>query len=368
MTKKQFSHIILFGLLVLIMVVFLCSFLESENSSDFCSRFYTYTALEENTVDAVFIGTSGVDRYWVAAQAYDEYGMTVYPLSTEAMPSWLYTDILEYALEHHQPELVLVDTRAFLQDNESELMDIRARRVLDLFTLYSPEWFRAVFKTMDAIHSVDPERPRLDISFLFPSVRYHAKWETATRHIFTNSFGNYFDPYLGIYVGNGYCVNVEKQVPTLRDDVQEELDPLSLAAFYDFIALAREHELQLLFVDSPRFWDEHYMHRLNALEELIAQEGLDYMSWYDADSENTFSIALDPDVHFLDSGHVNFYGAQIFTADLAAYINDNYNLPDRRDEQSVRLHWEGVNTQLQAYMDYLKETFVPPEKPEADSQ
>ena len=72
MTKQQITKVVAFCLIVCIMLLCLCDLFEHNNLSNYSRRIHTYRTLEEDTVDAVFLGTSGVDRYWIAAKAYEE--------------------------------------------------------------------------------------------------------------------------------------------------------------------------------------------------------------------------------------------------------------------------------------------------------
>ena len=44
--------------------------------------------------------------------------------------------------------------------------------------------------------------------------------------------------------------------------------------------------------------------------------------------------------------HVNFYGAEKFTDALAAYLNEHYDLPDRRNDEAVKGDWDGIYDEL----------------------
>lgn len=95
MTKKQVVKCIAFLLSVSLMLILLCDLFETENIENFDQNMYTYRDLPKGTADAVFLGTSGVDRFWIAPQAYEDYGMTVHNLSYDAFPAWLYTNIID---------------------------------------------------------------------------------------------------------------------------------------------------------------------------------------------------------------------------------------------------------------------------------
>ena len=88
MTKNQIIRTVAFLLVVSVLLLTLCDLFEYENSH-ISERIETYQQLPEDTVDAVLVGTSGIDRYWVTPKAYEEHGITAYPLSTDGMPPWM---------------------------------------------------------------------------------------------------------------------------------------------------------------------------------------------------------------------------------------------------------------------------------------
>ena len=173
MTKNQFFRCVAFLLAVCALLVVLCDLFEQENHQSCDRSFYLYRSYEDNTIDAVYIGTSGVDNYWISTQAYEDYGMTVHPLSTEGMPPWLYTNMMDEAFAYQNPRLVILDIRGFTQANKRDedfdfmTIDACARRVLDGMDHFSLNRIKTAFKAMKVIHSVDETAPRFDISYLF---------------------------------------------------------------------------------------------------------------------------------------------------------------------------------------------------------
>ena len=57
---------------------------------------------------------------------------------------------------------------------------------------------------------------------------------------------------------------------------------------------------------------------------------------------------------FYDPNHSNFFGAVKFTDALAAYIDAQYDLPDRRNDPVVQEHWGGVYEKITTTIeDYI---------------
>lgn len=359
MTKKQIFRYIAFLLAVCITLVVLCDLFEQENHNSCDRSFYLYRTYPKDTVDAVYIGTSGVDNYWISSQAYEEYGMTVHPLSTEGMPAWLYRNLIDEALTYQTPELILLDIRGFTQDvdptEEFEFMtlDARIRRVLDAMDFFSLNRIRTAFRAMEVVHSLDPSAPRWDISYLFSFVKYHSKWSDREYRLSSN-IGQRTHKYGGFNANDVFSTAMIPQTPFPYDpDITQELDPLCEQSLREILAYAGERNLQILFVDSPVFLDEGRNGRTNQVYRILEEAGMDYVGFYDASSETGFSIGLDPETDFHDAAHVNFFGAQKYTRALSEYLDVHYDLPDRRTDPQAQDCWDGVNDRLNEFIASL---------------
>lgn len=362
MTKKELIRMIAFGLVVCLMLGFLCDLFENENHKNYDSRVYTYRTLEKNTVDAVFIGTSGVDRYWVAPKMYEDHGMVVYPLAVDGMPAWLYKEMLEYALQYQNPELVMLDVRAFTQDAsmdgwKSKDMDIKAHRVLNAFPWFSPLWLRTAFKAMRLVHQADETEPRFNISLLLSFVRFHQKWQEIGLSVFEENLGSKIHEFGGFYMHPGKsAVSVPLEDFVYDGDTKQELDPICEEAFYEVIDYARERGVEILFVDTPQNPAKHEMLRANYIYEKLDELGINYVTYYaPGDEEHPFTIDLDPETDFYNDSHTNYFGAVKFSEVLATYLDENYDLPDRRNDPAVGAYWNGIQDRIEELIAYYLE-------------
>lgn len=359
MTKKQILRAVAFLLAVCVLLVVLCDLFEQENHQSCDRSFYTYRTYPENIIDAVYIGTSGVDNYWIAPQAYEEYGLTVHPLATEAMPPWLYTNMMDEALAYQSPELILLDIRAFTQASKLEesfdfmTIDACARRVLDAMDLFSLNRLKTAFKVMEVVHELDETAPRWDISYLFSFVKYHSKWSDE-EYRFSSNLGQRAHKYCGFNANDAFSTAQVPQTPVVYDSTYiEDLDPLCEAALYEVLDYIREKDLQVLFVDTPQFLARDRIGRTNRVLQILEEEGMDYLTFYTDAPDGSFAIDLDPETDFHDSAHVNYFGAQKYTAALGAYIHGNYDLPDRRNDENAVASWGGVYDSLNEYIASL---------------
>lgn len=349
MTKKEFGRSIAFVLVVCLVLILLCDLFEQANYSNFDKRFTTYRNLNEDTIDAVWIGTSGVDRYWIGAKAYEEYGMTVYPLTVDAMPTWLFTNVIEEVYTYQNPELIIIDIRAYGQDNvNAGAMDVRARRILDAMDFFSVNRIKTAFDTMEIIHENFEEEPEFEISYLLPFVKYHSKWEEDDYTI-SGNLGNKEHAYLGFYMSSALSIDKVPQTPVVyTPDYYEELDPIAEASLYDFLEYIDENDLNVLFVDTPKFKTEQEIGRANTVYKILDEYEADYINFCVTDEEGNFTYIPDFDFEsdFYNEGHVNYYGAEKFTDVFAAYLDENYDLPDHRSDESIQEDWDGIYTKI----------------------
>ena len=176
MNKKQALRAAAFLLITVVLIFYLCDIFEYK-SSHMSERFRTYRELPANTVDAVYIGSSAVDRYWIAGQAFEDYGMTVYPLSTNGQPSWLIKNIIAEAYRYQDPKLFIFDVRSFAVDitEDTGITDARCRYVIDTLEFFSKNRIDAIKRTKDVMCRIDPTISKYDMSYYFTFVKYHNK-------------------------------------------------------------------------------------------------------------------------------------------------------------------------------------------------
>lgn len=349
MTKKEIGRCIAFALVLCVVLLLLCDLFELENTRNIDMRFTTYRNLNEDTVDAVWIGTSGVDRYWVAPKAYEEYGITLYTLASDAMPTWLFINTIEEAYAYQNPELILVDLRAYGQNNSSaKTMGVRARRLLDSMELLSVNRIKTALTTAQTIHESFEEESPYGLSYLVPFIKYHTMWAEEDYRISSN-LGNREHSYLGFYMNATLSVQKGKSKNVVYDaDYYEELDPVAEKSLYDLIEYAKTNNIELLFVDTPQFKNEKEMGRANTVIRILEEEGMNYINYCQTDEAGNFvnGLTLDPKGDFYNDGHVNYYGADKFTATLAAYLDEHYDLPDRRNDAAVQEQWDGIYSKI----------------------
>lgn len=341
MTKKEVFRCVAFLLLVCLLLVGLTDIFELDYPSS-SRRFYSYRCFEKNTVDAVYFGTSAVGRYWIGAKAYDEYGMTVYPLSVDTMPVWMYSILVDEAFAYQDPQLLIFDTRPFAQSHTAENAGVRARRVLDSMEVLSVNRMKAAMKTMEVIHRLDDTKPAFDASYILSFAKFHTKWSDDDFSV-ENQYDKKKQEFGGYNLHFLLSIDHKAQNPVKYDEnYYEQLDPLSEESLYELLDYTNELGVKVLFVDSPQYMSKQERGRANTVRKILQEQGASYISYNFPSASQGLNLQMDPETDYYDDAHVNYYGAEKYTANLAAYLDTHYDLPDRRNDEAVRKDWDGV--------------------------
>lgn len=353
MTKKQFIRAVSFFLVLCTVLFILCDLFEQENGGNTDRCFNSYRALEEDTVDAVFIGTSGVSCYWISALAYEEYGMTVYPLASDALPAFLFISMIEEALAYQDPELFLLDIRPFTSAAVSrEKLDANARFVLDAMEPFSPNRQKTALRIMRTMHETYEEAPEFDISYFLSFVKYHPK-ATDDAYRVAYNLGQRMHKYGGYRLGSVSTVVQEQPGVQYDPAAMEDLDPLCEQSLYELLDYIREKDLQVLFVDTPKVVGAK-SGEVNRVLRILEEEGFDCLTHVDPPADGSFPLEIDYAADFFDRGHVNYYGAEKYTRALATYLDARFDLPDRRKDSAAQRDWNGLYTLIQTDLAELE--------------
>lgn len=363
MTFKQVLKIAIFMFILGVICYYLCDIFEIRNG--YMSKGYaSYKNFEEDTIDAVFIGTSGVNRSWIPGEAYDLYGMTVALLSTDALPCWITLDMIKEAYRFQNPELIILDMRMFTKYDPSEYPELsmtRARRAIDTLDFFSWNRIDAINRTLKLGSTYDIGISRFDPSFFLSFIKYHEMWSDDEFEIFSE-IGSPTAKYLGFYVNKKNSVRENPQKKSKWTNESTELTPIAIECLYEIVEYCNKNNIELLFVDTPHILNKSDSMRNNSFVKLLNELGQKFVLYTDkeyyyigedADGSDTGKEIFKFDKHFYDENHLNFYGAEIFTRVFAEYLKENYKLSDHSDDSRCS-EWVGTYTKLKKKMSSYK--------------
>ncbi len=353
MKAGQVFKIILMVFIVFFLLIGLSDVFETDNglSNRNLLKFYS---LKRNTLDGVFIGSSAVHCYWIASQAYDDYGMTVYPVASNALPAWMFVPVIKEIRKTQDPKLFVLDVRPFTAPYEGkwEKALSYSRLEIDAMKFFSPNRIDAISRTVRVCNQA--EEGFIDdhgLSLFFTVLRDHSKWDGNNFSINKTTFNP--SAYLGFYMvrNNSLKVFDEMAVPE-RTGKSIELPWYNDMYLREVLEYARDNGLELLFVNDPNLMKEEEEMRVNKVFEILNEYGVDYVDYSTAEvMENYHDLKKD----FMNDGHVNYYGAVKFTRYFSEYLHENYDLADHRDDPRVKDDWDGVTKRIKRKIKQWKE-------------
>lgn len=318
--------------------------------SDITDHIWSYFYREDkDSVDALFIGSSAMYRYWIPPQAYEEQGFQSFLLAQAAQPIETVPYIMEEAVKTQSPKVIVVETRQFITErgvilgnkvdqakNTYDLSRVvsgmrhsllRVRMVNDLLVEDESnkkfEWNIPLLKYHDTIFKLSPSKLK---ERLLPGEQ-PLKGAIQTARI---------DP---MTVPQGRDVNAYQ----LEDKDKEMIDLV--------VQKANELNVEVLFVATP-YIPNKYLSALQYQMDLYMEEkGYAYLNL----SQSYEELGINPETDFYNTRHTNVVGAKKVTSCIAAYLAQHYDMQgDMTDAQ--KKEWD------KALLDWKEEEKVLMEK------
>lgn len=321
----------------------------------------SYYELEKDSAEVVFFGASVISAAADPFQLYEEYGISSYNLGVMSQPMIATYYWFKEALETQNMKLAVIEIKS--AGRSSEKSETKARKSYD----YMNWGLNKIEYALD--YKVAREEPNAELdawSYLFPLSLYHTRWSELTYDDYDFFLGNN-DSYT-----KGFSVlstkfedrdnfNPEKDAKGKYDgfevdtDEIEEPNPVNSDYLDKLVELAKENNVELLFVKTP---DERWNAKQHNYIQGVADKNdinfvdMNLKSWRE---ENNFIYREDA----ADIIHVNINGAKKVSKFLGQYIVDNYDLTDYREgENSVKKDFESNKAFYDAEMKEGKLSFI----------
>lgn len=301
--------------------------------------------LPDNTVDVLFIGSSHVYKGIDPSVLYEEYGIAAYNLGSASQPIWNSYYYLEEALKTQTPELIVLE--CYKVTGNEQYADAST-------TIKATSGMRFSKTYIEAIKaSVEDPKERMNFYLRFPW--YHARYEEINGGDFLDNYGNpHYDNFLG-YIPEQRLV--EEEIPQNINSI-DKVEPISeknMLYLNKMVELAKEHDIPMMFLIAPfcKTADEKQPY-YNALEQYAEEKQIPLVNgnkYYD-------EIGLIATEDFGKGKHLLYSGAKKFTKYVGAYLDENYDLPDKRNHPDYGI-W-------QRNVEYMKDFYTVTENFEED--
>lgn len=300
--------------------------------------FHAYRArdalqVRSNSLDVIAIGSSPNISGFSPIEAYAEYGFSSFSAGVghgSGFPSQYL--LLEEMLKTQKPSIVLIEVSTLFGQFTEE---IGFRVISD-----------AVGSPIKKIQVLDglPEGYLQDskISYVFPILKYHARYKNITRDDFFDAASqNYYNYFMGFNALYGRMNVINEGYPITESSEIAPVDKVQFSYLQRIVDLCKGKEIIPILYKVP--WNGSWVAgQYNAVRNFAMDNGLNYIDM------NLKNISQDMkfEVHdFNDPNHVNWWGATKVTRYMAKYLHENYNLPDRRDDPDYTY----LNKKLERY-------------------
>ena len=311
--------------------------------------FKAFYAEEDNTIDAIYYGTSASNRYFIGPKAYKDEGMTVYTLATMGMPLFLVPDLMDEVSKTQDPDLVIIELRWTLKEKE-QITDAHIRRVTDNMKL-SGNKSRAIDKCFDYM---DGSTGMLDditynkIEYMIPIIKYHGRLQQGNMTPGDWKLTSTANKTKGYVLSPSTTKQVNQFYSRLRDG-NKPLSDISERALDELLDYCDKSSKEFLFVLSPYSVKAYQMPYFNTAISKVEKRGYKVINFNTPEMYEELGIDWDKD--FYNSKHVNYIGAEKYTEWLTKYLKDNYDLEDHRGDPKYS-SWDEA---YKVYRDYVKD-------------
>ena len=277
---------------------------------------------EKNSLDMVYIGGSAAFVYYESLKAYEDRGLASYVYGANTMQAELYKYMIKDILKTQDPEVILIDARAFqYRDEDQPPTDIA---YLNLFTgmRYSLNRFEAIEDTVKKYLNDET------INYHFDIARYHSSAmefdiNTPIRRLFNKKVNEL----------RGFCF-IQKIAPIKRHYFEtnnaKPMSPETVDILNDLLKYLKSTNKKYLFVVSPYEELKSHKENFNYLKNRVEEAGFNFIDTNDYIDE----MKIDYNTDFYNNNHVNIYGAEKFTQFLTDYLYENYNFKDIRNDKN----------------------------------
>lgn len=290
------------------------------------NTFQDFYALEKDSVDVLFFGSSHAVSSLNPQVVYDTYGITSYNLGSEQQSLVVSYYWLREALKYQSPKAVIIDTYMLHKFSDSYVYndmncsESAVRKAMDNMRLSPLKWEAA-----QTIAKTDPAQDAL--SYILPNIRYHSRWTSLGEEDFTEASMVAHGGIKGFTVMSGNDPNLE--YTPFRDEEAENVDPdimmePSRTYLAKAIELCQEKGIQVILINIPC---AESIGRYRSTKTFAEEYGVPYYDFNEATLYN--EIGYDASENLLS--HPNYLGAEKISLYIGKMLAEQYGIAPRED-------------------------------------
>lgn len=279
---------------------------------------------DESGHEVLFVGDCEVYENFSTITLWEEYGITSYIRGSAQQLTWQSYYLLEDALRYETPKVVVFNVLALKYDKPQS-------EAYNRMSIDGMKWSSSKVNNIKASMTEEENF----IEYVFPLLRYHARWSELTKDDFEHMFSK------DLVTHNGYYMRVDTkpqgEFPTPTPLADYTLGENAMGYLQKMVDLCKEKGVALVLIKAPTEFP-HWYDEWDAQMVAFAEENdVPYINYIPLQEE----IGLDMSVDTYDAGlHLNTQGAEKMSLYFGRYLVENYELTDYRDNQEYVDIWE----------------------------
>ena len=274
--------------------------------------------------DVIFIGDCEVYANFTPMEMYREKGITAYVRGTSQQLIWQSYYILEETLTYETPKVVVYNVNAMRYGEP-------VKEEFHRLTIDRMRWSK---QKVDIIRASMTEEEDF-LSYVFPILRYHSRFDKLTSEDFTYLFQSKDNTH------NGHLINQNVKpvgkLPAKRPLANYQFPEICYEYLQKMTDLCKEKGVELILIKAPSLYPYWYDEYDAQITEFAEKNGLTYYDFTDVIEE----IGLDFQMDTYDSGlHLNLQGAEKLSRYFANILAEKHGVPDHRGDAGVAALYE----------------------------
>ncbi|MDY3918782.1 MAG: hypothetical protein SOZ59_07230 [Candidatus Limivivens sp.] len=271
---------------------------------------------EKDSIDVLFVGSSNMFCTIDPVTLYEEEGIASYDFGSSLQSLNLSLLYIKEALKYQTPKVIGLEVLTSSNDYYQQLKE-EAMRWGFTNLRFSVEKCSTLY---DELGKIDFEY----LSYIFPFFRYKDRWKELNADDIEYLRSDKQNYNKGFYYTNEVSEKPVNHTVYTRE-TEFTLAESNSRILKEIASLCQEHGIQLFFFKSPtaKTWTKTMSQAIRGLADSIDVPFLEMNDFME-------EMEIQYDTDFRDESHLNYKGAKKASSYMAAYLKENYEIPDRR--------------------------------------
>lgn len=317
---KKIIRIIIILLVIIICFLFLNRLLQPKYATNLIEGSMIAQYYEEpKDHEVIFIGDCELYANFSPMVMYENAGIKAYVRGSSQQLIWQSYYILKETLNYEKPKVVVFNVNSIRYDKQSEEVSEAYNRL----TIDQMKWSQ---EKIDIIN-VSMTEEETFLSYIFPLLRYHSRYDKLTSEDFEYLFKRKNNTHNGFIINKN--IKAAKSLPIKKKLDKYEFSKESINYLKLILKLCKDNNIKLVLIKAPSlypYWYEEYEQQIIAFAE---KNQIDYYNFKNYVEE----IGIDYNLDTYDSGlHLNLTGATKLSKFFSKILKLKYDLTNYKGD------------------------------------